>query len=191
MSGAPAGSAPSAPALSLIGRASVTACGLGLLRPASGTWGSLPPVVAVLVMLAFGAPWWLVSAAMLATALKASLLCLHYGPAAEREFAGKDPSSVVIDEVAGQAVTLLILPWWALGGEAVVGALTTRQAMVAIAAFLLFRISDIVKPPPARGLQRLHGGAGILVDDLIAGGYALGATWIVAALLMDRSNAVA
>jgi phosphatidylglycerophosphatase A len=43
---------------------------------------------------------------------------------------------------------------------------------LAVAGFLLFRIFDIIKPPPANGLQRLGGGAGILVDDLIAGAMA-------------------
>ena len=54
------------------------------------------------------------------------------------------------------------------------------QTVVAIAAFFLFRAFDIVKPPPARGLQRLGGGVGILIDDLLAGAYALGAAWCVA-----------
>jgi len=157
----------------------VTACGLGYLRPASGTWGSLPPVVAVLAMLAFGAPTWLVTLVMAVFALKSSLLCLYYGVAAEGAFGKKDPSRVVIDEVAGQSVALLWLPWHRLGGNAIVGELTSDQLIVAVAAFLLFRALDIIKPPPARGLQRLRGGAGILVDDLLAGLYALGATWLV------------
>lgn len=165
--------------LSLLGRLSVTACGLGYLRPASGTWGSLPPVVVVLAMLVYGAPPWSVTLVMAVFAVKSSLLCLYYGVAAEGAFGKKDPGRVVIDEVAGQSVALLWLPWGRLGGDAVFRELTRDQLIVAVAAFFLFRAFDIWKPPPARALQRLHGGAGILVDDLLAGLYALGATWLV------------
>lgn len=165
--------------LSPFGRAAMTVCGLGDLRPAPGTWGSLPPVAVVLVMLALGAEAWMVAGTMAVVAVVSSLLCLRFGDAAEATFGRKDPSHVVIDETAGQAVSLLLLPWGALGGGEVVGELTRDQVIVAVASFLLFRAFDIVKPPPARGLQRLGGGAGILVDDLLAGLYALGAGWLV------------
>jgi phosphatidylglycerophosphatase A len=69
---------------------------------------------------------------------------------------GKDPGAVVIDEVAGQLVTLL------LTGVAWPGA---------IAGFLLFRILDIVKPWPAQRFEALPGGLGIMADDLMAGVY--------------------
>lgn len=173
-----------ASSLSAFGRLSVTALGLGRLRPAPGTWGSLPPLVAVLLLLALGASQWLVVVIMAAGAITASILCVHFGSRAEVAFGRKDPSSVVIDEVAGQCVALLWLPWSRLGGEAITGSLTSGQAIVAVMAFLLFRASDIVKPPPARGLQRLGGGVGILVDDLIAGLYALGAAWLLALAIM-------
>ncbi len=70
----------------------------------------------------------------------------------------KDPSHVVIDEVAGQLVTLIACPivWHAL-----------------LIGFILFRAFDIVKPPPVRSLERLPEGTGIVVDDLGAGVYAL------------------
>ena len=70
----------------------------------------------------------------------------------------KDPSHVVIDEVAGQLLTLVACPivWQAL-----------------LAGFILFRAFDIVKPPPVRSLERLPEGTGIVVDDLGAGIYAL------------------
>lgn len=73
----------------------------------------------------------------------------------------KDPGKVVIDEVAGQYIALLPIPlsiepaWWSM-----------------LAAFILFRFFDIVKPYPARRLESLHGGLGIMADDLIAGVYA-------------------
>ena len=82
-------------------------------------------------------------------------------PAATLEARGcgkKDPSHVVIDEVAGQLLTLVACPivWQAL-----------------LAGFILFRVFDIVKPPPVRSLERLPEGTGIVVDDLGAGAYAL------------------
>ncbi len=82
-------------------------------------------------------------------------------PAATLEARGcgkKDPSHVVIDEVAGQLVTLIACP-------------ITWQAL--LAGFILFRAFDIVKPPPVRSLERLPEGTGIVVDDLGAGIYAL------------------
>jgi phosphatidylglycerophosphatase A len=73
----------------------------------------------------------------------------------------KDPGKVVVDEVAGQYIALLPVPflvdpaWWS-----------------AIVAFALFRFFDIVKPYPARRLENLQGGLGVMADDLIAGVYA-------------------
>ena len=82
-------------------------------------------------------------------------------PAATLEARGcgkKDPQHVVIDEVAGQLLTLIACPivWQAL-----------------LVGFILFRAFDIVKPPPVRSLERLPEGTGIVVDDLGAGIYAL------------------
>lgn len=70
----------------------------------------------------------------------------------------KDPGVIVIDEVAGMMVAVLLLP---------------RTLGVLLCAFLLFRLFDIWKPFPAREAQALRGGFGIVVDDLIAGVYAL------------------
>jgi phosphatidylglycerophosphatase A len=77
---------------------------------------------------------------------------------AERVLGGKDPGAIVVDEVAGMTLAALLIPR-TLGPLAV--------------AFLLFRVFDIVKPPPAHAAQRLPGGFGVVVDDLIAGLYAL------------------
>ena len=77
---------------------------------------------------------------------------------AERSLGGKDPGAIVIDEVAGMALSVLTLP------------LTPG---VLIAGFVLFRVFDIVKPYPANALQRLPGGVGVMIDDLVAGLYAL------------------
>lgn len=76
---------------------------------------------------------------------------------AARFFGREDPGHVVIDEVAGQLVTLVLTGVGSLG---------------AIAGFFLFRLLDIIKPWPAGQFERLHGGVGIMADDLMAGLYA-------------------
>jgi phosphatidylglycerophosphatase A len=70
----------------------------------------------------------------------------------------KDPGVIVIDEVAGMMVAVLLVP---------------HTPGVLLCAFLLFRLFDIWKPFPARESQALRGGLGVVVDDLIAGAYAL------------------
>jgi phosphatidylglycerophosphatase A len=76
---------------------------------------------------------------------------------AERDLGLKDPGPVVVDEVMGQLVTLAFAP-------------ATSTAMVA--GFVLFRLFDVVKPWPAGRLEDVHGGWGIMLDDLMAGVYA-------------------
>ena len=72
----------------------------------------------------------------------------------------KDPGKVVVDEVAGQFIALFPLTLFA------------RWSTVAvIVSFILFRFFDIVKPYPANRLQDLNGGAGVMLDDLVAGVY--------------------
>ena len=77
---------------------------------------------------------------------------------AERSLGGKDPGAIVVDEVAGMALAVLTVP---------------LTPAVLIAGFVLFRVFDIVKPYPANALQRLPGGVGVMIDDLVAGLYAL------------------
>lgn len=153
----------------------VTSLGLGFLRPASGTWGSLPPAVVAGVLLLAGQPAWLVDVSMVLLLAIGCVACVRFGDLAERACGRKDPGQVVADEVAGQAIVLLALPWASVAGWAGTVAppagcspLQFDLALVVV-AFLGFRVFDIVKPPPANGLQRLGGGLGILVDDLIAG----------------------
>ena len=67
---------------------------------------------------------------------------------------GHDPSVVTIDEVAGMWVSLVFLP---------------KSIIVALTAFLAFRIFDIIKPYPARLFDEMHGGIGIMMDDVVAG----------------------
>ena len=77
---------------------------------------------------------------------------------AERALGVKDPGAIVIDEVAGMTLSVLVVP---------------PTPVVLALAFVFFRVFDIVKPPPARQAQALPGGFGVMVDDLVAGLYAL------------------
>jgi len=131
--------------------------GAGRLRPGPGTWGSLAAMLL----------WWLLASHVPASLHVPVILALIVAstaigiPAATLEARGcgkKDPSHVVIDEVAGQLVTLIACPilWKPL-----------------LAGFILFRAFDIVKPPPIRRLEKLPEGMGIVVDDLGAGVYGL------------------
>ena len=131
--------------------------GIGHLRPGPGTWGSLATVLL-----------WAVLAHTLSPELRtpvaivlAVLVTLIGIPAATRVARGagkKDPQFVVIDEVAGQLVALIAIPlaWKSF-----------------LAGFILFRAFDIVKPPPVRQLEAIPEGAGIVLDDIAAGLYAL------------------
>jgi phosphatidylglycerophosphatase A len=132
--------------------------GVGRLRPGPGTWGS---VAAVLIWLGVSRFIW--PTCQLVTLAGMAALAIAIGiPAATAaaKFSGvKDPQFVVIDEVAGQWITLLLAPvaWKTL-----------------LAGFILFRGFDIVKPPPVRQLEKLPWGTGIVLDDVAAGFYALG-----------------
>jgi phosphatidylglycerophosphatase A len=133
--------------------------GAGLLRPGPGTYGSIAAA-----LLWFGAIHWLhpAFAVQVAGTIVAALAATAIGiPAATivaRESGRDDPGHVVIDEVAGQLFALIAMPCdW-------------HHAAL---AFLLFRLLDITKPPPVRQLERLHGGTGIMLDDVAAGLIAL------------------
>lgn len=133
--------------------------GAGLGKPGPGTWGS---VAAALLWFAAVRFTHLSPMQTAITSLGSALLALLIGiPAAtivERESGREDPGHVVLDEVCGQWIALAASPAnWAH----------------ALLALLLFRVFDIIKPWPARQLERLSGGAGIMLDDVAAGVYAL------------------
>jgi phosphatidylglycerophosphatase A len=96
--------------------------------------------------------------ALLVAVLAVILVGTWAAQEAEHALGGKDPGAIVIDEVAGMAVSVLAVP--------------LTPAVLAV-AFVLFRVFDIVKPYPANALQRLPGGVGVMIDDLVAGLYAL------------------
>lgn len=98
---------------------------------------------------------------MLAVIFLLTMVGMWAATRAEKALRKKDPSAVVIDEVAGQMIALLSGPFW----------LHTWWSV--ITAFLLFRLFDIWKPYPIRRLERLESGLGIMADDVLAGAYAL------------------
>lgn|GEM_PF-94885 len=153
----------------------LTCFGLGFLRPAPGTWGSIPSAALAWAILVAGASSGVYVVALVAVGAAASWVCVAWGQIGEAAFGSKDPHPIVIDEVAGQCVALLALtPALApTGALQLTGFGAWFDAGLAVSAcFVLFRIFDILKPFPANASQALAGGVGVLVDDLIAGVYA-------------------
>jgi phosphatidylglycerophosphatase A len=151
-------------------------CGVGLIPLAPGTWGSAVGVGVYLALVRGSERGFDAAVArgldlspqtfpvVLNTVLILAILLVSFvgmwaATRAEKLLGKKDPGAVVVDEVAGQLVTFLFVPWMA-GGWAVV------------AGFIAFRVFDIWKPYPVRRLEGLGGGLGIMADDLLAGFYA-------------------
>lgn len=133
--------------------------GAGYLRPGPGTWGSLAATaIWYCGMRAAHLNGWAAAGLALAAAAAVSAAGIPAATIVERECGREDPGFVVIDEVAGQWVVLAASP------------VEWRHALLGLA---LFRVFDIVKPWPARQLERLRGGTGIMLDDLAAGAYGL------------------
>ncbi len=152
----------------------VATCGVGYLPVAPGTWGSAVGVGIYLLFRSASAPafayaalkGWNVaalesarSAFVLLALLALTLAGTWAATRAEKLLARKDPAAVVVDEVAGQLITFLAVPFNA-GSWAIV------------AGFLAFRAFDIWKPYPIRRLEALESGLGIMADDVLAGAYA-------------------
>jgi len=130
--------------------------GIGRLPGGAGTWASIATVLL----------WWMLCGLILNThpsVIAAIITCtvivigIRASTLVARESGIKDPSFVVIDEVAGQMIPLIIAPlrWKYL-----------------LASLILFRCFDILKPPPLRTLERVPEGTGIMLDDVGAGIYA-------------------
>ncbi|CAA6603352.1 Phosphatidylglycerophosphatase A [Rhodospirillaceae bacterium LM-1] len=124
--------------------------GIGKLRPAPGSWGSLAALPLAWGLWSLGGEW-LVGLGALAVFALGILASEFYRKATLRE----DPSEVVIDEVAGQLLALALVP----------------PGLLAYAlGFLFFRGFDILKPGPIGWADRkIKGGLGIMLDDLMAG----------------------
>lgn len=123
--------------------------GAGLLRPAAGTWGSLAALPFAWALTVLGGHFLLLIGAV-------AVFAAGTWAAGIYETAGddKDPSSVVVDEVVGQWITLLFVP---------------HELLWFAAAFLAFRFFDILKIWPISFLDRnIKGGFGIMIDDVLA-----------------------
>ena len=129
----------------------LTAAGLGLLRPAPGTWGSAGAVVFWWFFLS-GLAWPIQLAIVLLYFLLSWWLCNRL----IEELGIEDEPQIVADEVAGMWLALIWVP---------------QSLGWCLAAFLLFRLADIFKPGPIGALDRkLHSGLGIMAADMLAGG---------------------
>jgi len=150
--------APPSPALRERGyrlaRAVATGCGVGLLPGAPGTWASLAALPCAWLLVPLGGK------AVLAVAAVAAFAAGCWAAGVVARASGRpDPGFIVIDEIAAQWLVLLAVPlhpaWYA-------------------AAFLLFRLFDIAKPPPIRWVERrVAGGLGVMLDDVAAALYVL------------------
>ena len=144
-----------------------TGFGIGLVVPfAPGTFGSIPGVALAFATTAL--PLWLEIPAVTAFAIAAIPFC----DVAEKSLGIKDDGRIVADEwmlfpIAVAGLPLASLPWW----------------MTAV-FFLVTRFVDIVKPPPARSLQSIPGGRGIVVDDFVANIYSLAVNWSIYVLFV-------
>ena len=145
--------------------------GVGYLPLAPGTWGS---ILAVFFFLQLHRLWFphtdippgsfqrsflLIQVIIILTV---TVIGIWAASRTERVLRIKDPGKVVVDEVAGQLIALMAVP----------AGVWIGFPLPVLVAFILFRFFDIVKPYPARKLEGLHGGLGIMADDLVAGLYA-------------------
>ncbi len=130
----------------------------GYIPFASGTFGSLAALLIYLIIPGFEKPVILIPAIIIFT-----FYGIYVGSKFEKVY-GKDPAECTIDEVVGMWISLLFIP---------------KLLLYAVVSFFIWRALDIIKPPPARQLEKLHGGLGIMMDDVAAGIYALLAVHLI------------
>ena len=123
----------------------------GYIPFASGTWGSLAALIIYLIP-GFEKPVVIIPAIIVFI-----ILGIFTGNKFDVIY-GKDPAECTVDEVVGMWISLLFLP---------------KTFLVVAGAFFLWRAFDIIKPSPARQAEKLPGGLGIMMDDIIAGLYSL------------------
>lgn len=154
----------------------IATCGVGYLPLAPGTWGSLVGVGLYLfwqrvwlrfyftfgngdsIFIGYQALWTTLTLLLL---MGVTMVGIWAATRVEKLSGRKDPSIVVIDEVAGQLITLSIIPHF-----------DYAEWPLFLVGFLLFRAFDIWKPYPIRRLETLESGLGIMADDVLAGIYA-------------------
>lgn len=130
---------------------------IGRIPVAPGTFGSLLGLPLAWAISLLANPW-LQAVAIIAICLLGVPICTA---AARRLSGSKDPQQIVLDEIAGIAITFFLVPH-----------VLMRRPLVLLIGFALFRFFDITKLPPARQLERLPTGLGIMADDWAAGVYA-------------------
>jgi len=125
---------------------------VGFVPFAPGTIGSLAGLAVYGLLRWSGATWPIEAAVIVALFVAGTWSGTH----AERHFGTTDPGPGVIDEVVGMLITLFLLPSsWA----------------IIVVGFLVFRVLDVIKPYPANRLERLHGGLGMMTDDVMSAVY--------------------
>ncbi|MCP4681956.1 MAG: phosphatidylglycerophosphatase A [Desulfobacterales bacterium] len=136
--------------------------GTGLLPGPTGTYGTIAAVPLVLCLNGLGMVWRISSLMLLI------MLAVWAAGLAEDILEQDDPSEVVIDEVAGFLFAMFLLgPGWP----------------ALCLGFIFFRFFDVVKPYPIKKLEKIKGGLGIVMDDILAGLYAAICVWIVLSFL--------
>lgn len=126
-------------------------CGLGYLPIAPGTWGSLLGIPLAYALSLLSLPIALLSLVAFV------FFSIWVSDQAEKIYQKKDASYIVIDEICGMAITLFWLP---------------LNIQTIVVGFILFRIFDVIKIPPARWIdKRLGGGAGVVLDDVVVAIY--------------------
>jgi len=139
--------------------------GAGLLKPGPGTYGSIAAVLLWFAAAHTLHPTQLALAiGTIIAAVAVTLIGIPAATIVARESGREDPGHVVIDEVAGQLIALIAIP---------------ADWQHAALSLLLFRLFDILKPPPIRQLERLPEGTGIMLDDVAAGLFALAVALLI------------
>jgi phosphatidylglycerophosphatase A len=148
-----------------IGVLVATVLGVGYAPIAPGTWGTAAAIPLVLVSASL-TQW-----GYLALCVAVTGVAIAASGAADRAFGDHDSGRIVVDEVAGY--------FWTMAAVA-----ERAEPVSLVAGFVLFRVADILKPPPARAIdRRMKGGPGVVLDDVVAG------WWAAAALLaLDRTG---
>lgn len=140
--------------------------GTGLSPFASGTTGTLPGILIAYALASLWWPW------QIGICLVMALLAVPICDAAEKIYGKKDDGRVVADEYLTFPICLIGIPWTAPG----------NLWMLAV-AFVVCRVLDIWKPFPARQMQNIKGGLGILADDFVSTTYALGVNHLLIYLI--------
>lgn len=144
----------------------ISTCGVGLIPFAPGTFGAVVGLVIFYgVFIACKASPQYFQAALILVSLFISALGIWASNRGEKIFGEKDAQRIVIDEVAGQLISFVLI-------APLLVAELSQPTIVMFVGFLLFRAFDIFKPYPIKQLQDLPTGLGVMFDDIVAGIYA-------------------